>query len=87
MYKVILINSIIPIIYFILIILMRLDLIRGNTRVLIAEYGAGLLIIQLIISILVMIRTSNKTEKAFVIFIFILFSVALFKTIEKFNPV
>lgn len=87
MWKAIILNAVSPVLYIVLYLLLEYDKIFGGTRVFIAEYASGLLIVQLITCGIGFGLCKNRPIRILLVLVLILFAIFLFKTVEGFNPV
>ncbi len=77
---------ILPIGYLLLFFLLKMDLLNHQSRLVIAEYGASIILIQAVITIVLMLVLKNQI-KYYSIITLLGFIVLFFKTILYFNPV
>ena len=87
MKKAVFINFIPPVVYIMLIVLLRLGYLTSNSRVFIAEYASGLLVLQAIACITGIVICKNLKYSILFLILAIMFAVFLFRTAEGFNPV
>ncbi len=86
MWKAISINLISPIVYLVLWLLPRNSGFIDHHKLFIAEYGQGLIIVQLIACIVGCVICRIRILQAVFFLLLIFFAIILFSTIEKFNP-
>jgi hypothetical protein len=84
---IILISVFLPVLYLSLYVLIDRIGMPVEVRVFIAEYGSVVVIFQFIFCVMGFFTNRKASTRIFLIMLFLLFTVFLFNTIERFNPV
>ncbi|MEN9598567.1 MAG: hypothetical protein RL596_878 [Bacteroidota bacterium] len=83
---IILFNLIIPVGYIALLLLPRKGDFFNNNRLFIAEYGSGLIILQLLVFAIGCLLYRKRVIQVIFLSILLVFGILLFSTVSEFNP-
>jgi len=86
MWKAVSINLVAPIVYLVLLLLPRNSGFIDHHKLFIAEYGHGLILVQLVACVIGCLICRIKLLQLILILFLIFFGLAMFNTIGKFNP-